>query len=584
MLSKIFGLSISFKIIGLIAVFNTFLFFLFLYTRSYPTYLMFIHFATIIILWVIIFAKTDIFGTIKAHNKEIVLVFLLIVLSLWIRLYKIDELSPGLWGDEIAVGTYAVSFIKQNQLPPFVLDHPYSMPVTYAIGTSVELLGHTVLALRLPIAVMGALTVGIFYILLRLYLPVPISILGALLMAFQYTQIVLSRLAYEPIPSLFFQVLTAIFLALYHKTKNLYYLLAVGLSLVGGLYTYLNFRPFAIAIMIITIYLIRKDNPKKYLSRVLLFFGIIFVAGTALVSFQFLYPQQLWSRASDISIFAQHYSPTEFVKEFWGNIYRTGTFPITGDPNPEHNPAGIPPFGPITIVLAAIGFIYLYVRKRGLFWVTFLLMFPPFVSDIFSIERISEFHYYGLGHPHALRISGWIAVILFAAAFGLFAIYVKGKKTHVKEITIALSAIVLISCFLNWNWYFNQLKVNPQNYYWNYYFHNAAQQTLINYLNQTRGAKVMLSQSLWDSDILGFQFFDKPGLNLATFQPVSLENCISAISKSDITAIDVTNQTTPVLQQLVATTDARLSNYVIHAIADPAYNVDHIILITKLGY
>jgi 4-amino-4-deoxy-L-arabinose transferase-like glycosyltransferase len=351
---------------------------------------MLLHIASLIVLWGLALQQGKIFEHLITKWKELLLIIFLLLIALFVRLYLVEEISPGMYGDELTVATQSLELVKEQDWPPFLGIYSHPTPLLYMTAASINAFGHTITAIRLPSIIFGVLTVGAFYFLLRLFFPMMIATAGAVLMIFQYTQVILSRLAYEPIPSLFFQIVSAIFLIQYQRTKENRYLIGTALSLGGGLYTYYNFRTFALIVFVLTIFLILRKNWKKQWKDAVLFGTIFFVAGMPFFSYAVIDPAGFWGRITAISIFSRHYSSSEFINELWGNIYRTAILPFygtpitqnaplfSGDPNPGKNPSGVPMFDPLTVVLALVGFVYLFIKRRPFFWSYYYCLFLLF--------------------------------------------------------------------------------------------------------------------------------------------------------------------------------------------------------------
>ena len=158
-----------------------------------------------------------------ARRKEMLLLILLIITAFIVRIDRVEEFTPGMYADELTVAKAGLQLLAQSELPPYAdVNFGHPTPLLYATGLSVQTFGHTITAIRLPYIIFGALSVGAFYILLRLFFPTSIAFLGSLLMVYQYSHVALSRLAYEPIPSLFWQIVTITFLVLYWSIVRIY--------------------------------------------------------------------------------------------------------------------------------------------------------------------------------------------------------------------------------------------------------------------------------------------------------------------------------------------------------------------------
>jgi len=554
-------------IIAAFIVLNSLLFIILFLSHHYSPIVILLHIISLILLWGFVLYHLRVVTYLRTKWKELVLIIFLIIIALFTRLYRVEEITPGMYGDELTVAMTSLHLLKETEWPPFINNGYYHpTPLLYITARSVQTFGHTITAIRLPSIVFGALSVAAFYILLRLFFPLPIATAGAMLMIFQYTHVVLSRLAYEPIPSLFFQILVLIFFVLYHRTKKLWSLIGLALSLGAGMYTYLNFRPFAVLLFTLTLFPIFQKNWRQHLQHAVIFIAIVFLAIMPLINSFITDSKGFWGRSSEISIFSQHYSPTEFSKELWGNIYRTAILPFygntpsspdsplfSGDPNPGKNPSGVPMFDPLTVAFAAIGFVYLFIKKRFLFWIILLLLLPPLVSDIFSIEVIPEGHYYGLGHPNALRTSGFIVGILFAAVAGAWCLYCRWGKQKLAESLTVLAIVILIISYWNWQLYFNQAEINPFSFIYNYNWNHGQPLQMVTYLNQTSAKKISMTKDLADEAMV--TFFLDPTKQISRFQLVATSSALTVVKNNDITAVNVTDDTIPILNGMESVTN-----------------------------
>ena len=557
-------------------ILNLILFALFIATQHYSPILMAFHILSLAALWGVLFYHLQIIKLLQTRWKEALIILLLIVASLGVGLYQVTEITPGMYGDEVTVGRKSLALLQKAEWPPFdgVYSHP--TPLLYLTAASINTFGHTMTAIRLPSIIFGALAVGAFFLLLRLFFPVSIAVTGSILLLFQYTHVILSRLAYEPPASLFFQIVTMLFVTLYWKTKERIYLIAIALGVGAGLYTYLNFRAFAVTVFFITVFLlVRTSVAKKLWLNLALFISLLLVTAMPLISYSIIDPHGFWLRPAEISIFSRHYSPEEFSKELWGNIVRTGGFAFIGDPNPDKNPSAVTLFDPLTMLVAVVGLVYLFRRKRTAFWILLLMLAPPFVSDIFSTEVIPEFHYYGLGHPNALRVSGLIWVVLFAASAGLYSIYTKWREKHAAEAWTLIGVLVVTISIWNLNLYFNQATINPSFYLYNEDVNHQETLSLISYLNQSPSKKIALTKSLFVLEMV--PFFMNNDKQLSSFAVVSTASAQQTILANDATAIDVTKETLPVLQGLVAKENPINQDYTNKIITNPA-NIPKIVL------
>jgi hypothetical protein len=147
-----------------------------------------------------------------------------------------------------------------------------------------------------------------------------------------------------------------------------------------------------------------------------------------------------------------------------------------------------------------------------MFWIGILLFLPPLISDVFSTEIVPEFHYYGVGHPNALRVSGLIGLILFTATFGIYWIVSLWKTSKIKIGLLTVSVLVILICVLNWVLYFEQLYINRGNYTYNYVTNATDVQQMVSYFNVSKARKIKLTGSLNTKRV---HFFLNPSKNIS---------------------------------------------------------------------
>lgn len=569
------------NIIQILFVINFVLAIVFFFLHGFPTILMVLHIITVTLLWLLVAAKIKVVELSRHHWRDCILAGVLLTLSLGVGLYKISEITPGIYGDEVTVGRKSLELLAKPGLPPFdgVYSHP--TPLMYMTAGSIQVLGRTKLALRLPSVVFAALAVVAFYILLRLFFPFKVAVAGAMLLVFQYTAVVLSRLAYEPSASMFFQLVTLIFLSLYYKLKKKIYLIGIALSLGAGLYTYLNFRAFAVVVFVVTLILIGTFYKNNFKQDLFLFLATLFIAVMPLVSYSLIDPHGFWLRSNEISIFSRHYTTIEFIKELGGNAFRIALFPAIGDPNAGKNPSNVPLVDALTTAISIIGFVYLYKKQRLVFWMLLLLFLPPFISDVFSTEVIPEFHYYGLGHPNALRVSGFIPVVLFATTAGLMWAYDKWHKKKSLEINVALGTTAVLICLLNFILYFNQKTIDPVFFDYNYDVNHQDYMDLIEYVKQSPAQKISMTRPIAEFEHV--PFFLHGLKRVDSFDLASTVSAQKVIDQSDLTAIDVTDNTIDVLNTLANVYAPPSMNTKVIIIQDPVEKSPKIAIFEKMN-
>ena len=450
-----------------IFIVNVLLFLFFFLTQHYPPYAVLLNVFSVLLLIYLFTDLLQIYHFIKRHPVDTILLAGLFVLAFTIYIYKVDVITPGIQGDEIAIAVASEQILSSPEFVPFVpvnLGHP--TPLLYLTGLSIHIFGRTITAIRLPYVLFGALSVCAFFVLLRLFFNKLMATIGSFLLLSSYPFIIVSRLAYEVSPEIFFQILSIIFLTLAWKKKDLRYYVALGLSLGAGLYTYIGFRTFAPIVLFITGYLIYKST-KTTATRIKLFCvtcAAIFIVIVPLLSYSIGHPQDIMARTASLEPLSQNYPQTEVTNELFANVGRLPRLFFMGDSNVwengdtnfKNNPSNISVFDLGTFLFLLTGLFFLLRHNKKLLVLVILLVVSPLVNDLFVIERIPEaIHPYGVGHPNTLRIAGLIPIIYFVIIYGVDRVRLLWKDSGINLSHIAFVFLAIIM-FYNLYLYYEQ--------------------------------------------------------------------------------------------------------------------------------
>jgi hypothetical protein len=462
-------------------------------------------------MWTV--AKRGLSKQIKLKYLDLIIFFALFLLSLGVRSYKLEEVTPGMWGDEIVTAQVGERLIDTKDFAPFVTDnYGHSTPLLYLTGWLVKIFGRSLTSVRLVSVIFGSLNVSLMYIFLRLFFQKQLAILGSLIMTFTYSHIIISRFNYEITPAMLFEIFSLIYLVIIYKGQDVRKYAALGLIIAGGLYTYLGFRTFALVLLALALLISYRLGLKKCLQRISFLLGFLIIGLLPLLSYSLHHPDQITARTKSVSVFNQNLSKIETIKEIIGSAKRSfGMFTSYGDPNPRQNPAGRTMFDPLTSSLVLVGLVSLFVRKRKIFIACLILMLPAFVNDIFSAEFFPEFHYYGTGHPNILRVAGIIPIIIFLAIYGINTLQEKIADFSKYSKYFAF-VIVIIICFINFNWYYSQPYSD-----FNYYINGVPQLKIIDYIKKNNFTEVLVTKEL--AEDIRIQYFKPENIKLSVFTP-----------------------------------------------------------------
>ena len=196
----------------------------------------------------------------EAHPLAIDLGLLLVVLVAAgaLRLALLGEVPYGLHPDEAQVGTDAARILDGHPIGPYTeaaLGQPSGH--AYLATPFVALLGHEVLAVRLPLALVALATVPLLYAFARITLGRAEAFFASLLLATSYWHLLYSRVAHWSISYGAVALAIAICLVLGLQRRSRAWLIAAGACAGVGAYTYNIYAivvvALAVAVTIITI-------------------------------------------------------------------------------------------------------------------------------------------------------------------------------------------------------------------------------------------------------------------------------------------------------------------------------------------
>lgn len=420
-------------------------------------------------------------------NKKILLA-VIFLLGLFLRLYKLDHIPPGVIDDEAsaAYDSWLISQSGRDQwgkvLPlQFRSFGDYRLPVTeYILAPVVFLFGLKTFFVRLPFAFLGSLMILIFYFLIKEILKnkifgEKIALLASCFLAVNPWAIGLSRRVYEA------NLATALFLLFFYyflraKNNNFFYWPS-SIFFVLTFYTYYGIR---ILLLIFLIFLIlwQKWNLRKVFKLkiqmtiifLLLIPGIIFIfTGGGSARFRQV---NLTKDVGIITRLNEHLGdcreyfypllckfflnkPTFFLISFIRNYFSHFSFNFIFSDFP-FLAKSILPQSLFYLWMFPLFFIGLYSLKEKRNWLimTFLLLAP--IADSLT------------GSGNEIRSFIMIFPIIYFVSFGAFYLlqFMARKKT---VFIFSLIAFIFIISFSLINFYINYISFFPKRH--SYYTH-----------------------------------------------------------------------------------------------------------------
>ena len=385
------------------------------------------------------------------------LLIFILAIAAFFRLWKLNEIPPGLYPDVAINGNEALESLKTGNFKLFYLENNGREGLMmWLIALSFSIFGVSIWSIRIVSAVVGILTVfGLYLLAKELFDSIynqqstisnKIALLSSFFLATSFWHTNFSRIGFRAILLPFILIFSFYFLLRGLKNKRARDFIISGVFFGLGFYTYISFR-FAILILpaiLIPYWFIykREGLQKKFLSSIFFFLFSISIVALPIGIYFLKNPQDFIGRATPISIFATRNPIKEFFKSL---ILHFAMFNFYGDPNWRHNFSGSPmlfwPVGILFLIGLILSFREIfkksnYQNKNYPLLSTYYFLLSAFF--IMLLPGILTFE----GIPHSLRVIGVIPVVYIFVAIGGWWIYEKfSKNTKNKK-------LLLVSCFL----------------------------------------------------------------------------------------------------------------------------------------
>ncbi len=150
----------------------------------------------------------------KILNSKFYILFIILIIAAFLRLYNITEVPAGLYPDEAMNGNNALEALSTGQFKVFYPENNGREGLFINIqAIFLAIFGNQPWALRLPSALFGILTVlGIYFLTKELFKDRRVALLSSFLMAVSFWHINFSRIGFRAIMAPFFAVWAIYFL------------------------------------------------------------------------------------------------------------------------------------------------------------------------------------------------------------------------------------------------------------------------------------------------------------------------------------------------------------------------------------
>ena len=222
-------------------------------------------------------------------KKALVLLIIVLCIATFFRLWKLNEIPPGLYPDVAINGNEALESLKTGN---FKLFYPENNGreglMMWLIAISFSIFGVSIWSIKIVSTIIGILTVlGLYLLTKELFsfntptfqhsnTPTIIALLSSFFLAISFWHTNFSRIGFRAILLPFILVFSFYFLFRGLRTKKTHNFIISGLFFGLGFYTYISFR-FAILILPVILIPYFFISKKKGLQKKFLLFTFYFL-------------------------------------------------------------------------------------------------------------------------------------------------------------------------------------------------------------------------------------------------------------------------------------------------------------------
>lgn len=309
----------------------------------------------------------------------------LVALATWLRVYRINQMPPGIFVDETNAALDALAILEGRNDSPFGVGW-FETPTMYAyyLVALFQVLGTNFVALKAASLIPAVLTVAAIYPLARLLFGVPAAFAVTFVLATNRWHMTMSRWGWNEVAPLLFMVGAVYFLVRGTRDRRASDFALGGLLLGLGHYTYLASRLVTLTVALYVLYRVLFE--RRFLRRHwrgLVLFALLYLAAFGpLLNTYLQNPFTFANRSRQVSILhdmTAYYDMQRSPAPRWvgRTLERFGLpkevsllplqesvlrhlemFHVAGDRNPRHNLPGAPMLDPITgsLLLLSLGY------------------------------------------------------------------------------------------------------------------------------------------------------------------------------------------------------------------------------------
>jgi hypothetical protein len=299
----------------------------------------------------------------------IALGLLILVLGIFMRIYRLEVQPFGIWNDEVDIGMIANRIISNPDFRPYIVpDNQTPLHFFGLVAFSFQLLGSSIIAIRIVTVLMGVASIIFAFLAGREAKGNRLGLLFAFAVAVSRWHINFSRFGVYTISVSCFGLLAIWFLLRARRTHQLHDFAWAGAALGFGLNFYIAARLTVIALFIYLFYefllaIWRKlapvgTNPFPRSSLLIGLFALsvtLWLTTAPLVQYAFTNPDLYWGRSNEVSIFTLRDEPNLIKAIYKNTVTHLLMFNYHGDNNGRHNLPGEPMLDPAMGVFFVVG-------------------------------------------------------------------------------------------------------------------------------------------------------------------------------------------------------------------------------------
>lgn len=455
----------------------------------------------------------------------IYLIFLAILsYGIFLRVYKLDSVPPGLWYDEAINGLDAVSTITSFPHIPLVYTtegHPREPIFLWLLALSLKTFGVSTLIMRYTTIFIGILTIIAFYFLAKEYFNIQWALVALFIFAAMRWNFHINRLIFRANLINLVGILFLIFFIKFLDSNKRKYAIISGIILGMGFYTYLSIYAFAGCVITFLLVNYWRDLKEKikFRTNVILLFSITGVIFLPLFLDYIINTNHFFGRVGEVSLFESGF--LSGLKLIVINIFKILLmFIYKGDLNQKFNISGMPNFDYLTGVIFIIGLIFSIAtlkavnKKNGLLLFYFVFMLLP---SVFSVDA-----------PHLLRAFGAVPSVAIILTLGYIKVFEIFKKRISKNLTIILiGVLILFYCSNEYRRYFILWADDTRTWYnFNTDWYQLGQD-LKSLEGENKQSIVFLNDDIFNHPTFKFETLNLKSLNVHPFSKLNTNGNIN---------------------------------------------------------